>query len=110
MILRRVLHGYYPYPGQLQACAQGLFECVDAQDGTYDYYMTSEFWLTQAKWSLLKPWVLEKLFWIFITYPRQFIDAFRHYIWDQSWMWQFRIQDDIRGAPTRLWRHTWQAV
>lgn len=106
MILKQVLHGWYPYIGQLEKCAAGLFETIACEDGTYDYFLTSEFWLSQARWSLLKPWVLWQLFCIGCTYPQDFRDAFRHYIWDQSWMWQFRGSD----PPTRLLRHTWQAI
>ena len=107
MILQKVLHGWYPYPGQLEKCAAGLFSLEATTDGTYDYFLTSEFWRQQAIKNLLtNPFIWWQLTWIGLTYPSATWDAFRHYIWDQSWMWQFRGAD----PPTRLLRHTWQAI
>lgn len=106
MILERVLHGWYPYPGQLERCAQGLFTLTRETDGTYDYFLTSEFWHQEAVKNLFKPWVLLNIATILATFPKETYDAFRHYIWDKSWMWQFRGED----PPTRLFRHTWQKI
>jgi cyclopropane fatty-acyl-phospholipid synthase-like methyltransferase len=107
MILEQVLHGWYPQPGQLERCASGLFNLVQTQDGTHDYYLTSEFWLRTA-WQNLKrnPRIWFELLKMTTSHPFNTWDAFRHYMWDQSWMWQFRGET----PPTQLLRHTWQAI
>src|SRR5690606_26007109 len=46
--LADVLHtfgGWYPEPGQLEHCAEGRFRLIASEDGTHDYYLTSEFWM-----------------------------------------------------------------
>src|SRR5262249_47366939 len=40
--MARALGGWYPVPGQLERCADGLFRLVHEEDGTDDYRLTSE--------------------------------------------------------------------
>ncbi len=47
--LARAFGGWYPAPGQLEACARGYFSLVDEEDGTEDYRVTSEAWLTGVR-------------------------------------------------------------
>lgn len=107
MILQQVLHGWYPYPGQLEQCASGLFLLEHESDHTHDYHLTSEFWLKIA-WRnlLLNPIIWWKVAQLAQKYPADTWDAFRHYLWDQSWMWQFRGDD----PPVRLYRQTWEKI
>ncbi len=99
--------GWYPEPGQLERCAQGEFTLVAEEDGTHDYFLTSEYWLRQLKWSLVtKPrvwWALGKKW---LHAPRALNDMLRCLWRDQSWNWQFRGEN----PPMRLYRQTWQAV
>jgi cyclopropane fatty-acyl-phospholipid synthase-like methyltransferase len=99
--------GWYPGPGQLERCAQGRFALVAEEDGTHDYYLTSEYWLRRLKWSLaMNP----KVWWSLVKKrqesPRALGDMLRCMLVDQSWNWQFRGDD----PPMRLFRQTWQAV
>jgi cyclopropane fatty-acyl-phospholipid synthase-like methyltransferase len=99
--------GWYPEPAQLERCAEGTFALVTEEDGTHDYYLTSEYWLRQLKWSLATSpgvwWALAKKW---RAAPRAMSDMMRCLLTDQSWNWQFRGP----SAPMRLLRQTWQAV
>jgi cyclopropane fatty-acyl-phospholipid synthase-like methyltransferase len=104
--------GWYPEPGQLERCASGRFVLVAEEDGTQDYYLTSEYWLRQLKWSLTtRPQVWWSLAKKWRESPAALGDMMRCLLVDQSWNWQFRgEQGSSEEAPMRLWRQTWQAV
>lgn len=108
--LNRSFGGWLPEPGQLESCAAGLFDLVDEEDGTRDYYLTSEYWLGRLKWSLaLDPrgwWHLARTLG---RSPRAAYAMLKCLLWDQSWNYQFRRQAD-QQPPTRLLRQTWQAT
>ncbi len=97
--------GWYPEPGQLARCARPYFELVNEEDGTHDYYLTSEYWQARLKQSLaFDPrvwWLVAKQLW---RRPRAAWEMLRLHLWDQSWVWQFRPP-----APMRLLRQTWVA-
>ena len=97
--------GWYPEPGQLERCAADHFELVAEEDGTHDYFLTSEYWLRQVKWKLAfgpRVWcAVARQLW---ERPRPAIEMLRLQLWDQSWVWQFRPP-----APMRLLRQTWAA-
>jgi cyclopropane-fatty-acyl-phospholipid synthase len=104
--LHRSFGGWYPAPGQLERCAEGHFRLVAAEDGTRDYWLTSEYWVRQIRRSLLVdprswPIAVRTLF----HRPRAAVQMLRCLLVDQSWNFQFRAP-----APTQLWRHTWEAV
>jgi cyclopropane fatty-acyl-phospholipid synthase-like methyltransferase len=97
--------GWYPEPGQLERCAGSSFELVEEDDGTDDYYLTSEYWLHRLKWSLAtnpRVWfaVLAKC----RQHPGGVWRMLRSHLRDQAWYWQFRPP-----APMRLLRQTWLA-
>jgi cyclopropane-fatty-acyl-phospholipid synthase len=97
--------GWYPEPGQLERCASGHFELVEEEDGTHDYHLTSEHWLTRFKHRLaFDPRVWAKMASQFWKRPRAAWQMLRLQLWDQSWPWQFRPP-----APMRLLRQTWLA-
>lgn len=97
--------GWYPVPGQLQGCAAEYFDLVSEEDGTHDYYLTSEYWLAQAKRKLAtspKVWMeVARQLWV---RPRPALEMLRLQLRDESWVWQFRPP-----APMRLLRQTWAA-
>jgi cyclopropane fatty-acyl-phospholipid synthase-like methyltransferase len=99
--------GWYPEPVQLERCAEGRFALVAEEDGTHDYFLTSEYWLKRLKWSLaVNPRVWWSLARKWSASPRAMSDMMRCMLVDQSWNWQFRGEQ----SPMRLMRQTWQAV
>ena len=104
MLVKR-FGGWYPEPGQLQRCAAGRFELVHEEDGTHDYYLTSEYWLRQFKRRLSydpRVWLAVARQWR--QHPAAAWEMLRLQLWDQSWVWQFR-----EPTPMRLLRQTWLA-
>jgi cyclopropane fatty-acyl-phospholipid synthase-like methyltransferase len=98
--------GWYPEPGQLERCANSCFELLEENDGTYDYYLTSEYWLRRLKWSLAtKPNVWWAVLAKFRQHPRGVCRMLRSHLWDETWYWQFRPP-----SPMRLLRQTWLAM
>ena len=107
MLLKRTYGGWYPAPGQLEACARGCFHLIREVDGTQDYHLTSDYWLRRLKWSLaLNPQVWFGLAQRLIRYRGPTIDMLRCLLVDQSWNWQFRGDP----PPTMLLRQTWEAI
>lgn len=105
--------GWYPEPGQLEHCAEGRFVLVCEQDGTHDYFLTSEYWLRRLKWSLaINPSVWWALARKWLTAPRALSAMMRCLLVDQSWNWQFRSDGKSGNSqpPMQLLRQTWQAI
>ncbi len=105
--LHRSFGGWYPAPGQLERCAAGHFRLVGAEDGTHDYFLTSEHWVRQMRRALVTdprswPTACRAL----VRMPRAALHMLRCVLIDESWNYQFRGDP----APTQLWRHTWEAV
>ncbi len=104
--LQRSFGGWYPEPGQLQRCAEGLFTLLGEEDGTHDYLMTSEYWMRRVRRQLL---MNPRAWWsaggALAKWPRQSIQMLRCLLLDESWTRQFRPP-----APTTLVRQTWGAV
>jgi cyclopropane fatty-acyl-phospholipid synthase-like methyltransferase len=97
--------GWYPAPGQLEHCAAPYFDLIEQEDGTHDYYLTSEYWLAQFRRSLLiSPGVWAAVLRQFAQRPRAAWQMLRLQLIDQAWCWQFRPP-----APMRLLRQTWAA-
>ena len=106
-MLEKIMGGYYPDIGQLEACAQPYFKPSRVVDGTHDYHRTSEAWLNRALktmfastgtfrlWKDLLPYISAK--------PRHAILSLVGYLVAQSWHWQFRG----KTPPMTLLRHTW---
>jgi cyclopropane fatty-acyl-phospholipid synthase-like methyltransferase len=104
--LHRSFGGWYPSPGQLQRCAAGKFRLIAAEDGTHDYWLTSEYWVRQIRRSLLtSPRCWASAVRLMSRIPRASANMLRCLLIDQSWNYQFRDP-----APTQLWRHTWEAI
>jgi cyclopropane-fatty-acyl-phospholipid synthase len=104
--LHRSFGGWFPEPGQLERCAEGYFTLAAAEDGTHDYLLTSEYWITRIKRSLAidpRSWPIALA--TFARQPQATWQMLRCLLWDQSWNYQFRDP-----APAQLWRHTWVAV
>jgi cyclopropane-fatty-acyl-phospholipid synthase len=104
--LHRSFGGWFPEPGQLERCAEGRFRLTAAEDGTHDYYLTSEYWMRRIKRSLLfdpRSWPIALR--TFLRQPRATWRMLRCLLWDESWNYQFRDP-----APAQLWRHTWTAI
>ncbi len=100
--------GWYPEPVQLERCAEGRFALVAEEDGTHDYFLTSEYWLRRLKWSVAtNPRVWWSLARKWSASPRAMNDMLRSLLTDQSWNWQFRGK---ASSPMQLLRQTWQVV
>jgi cyclopropane-fatty-acyl-phospholipid synthase len=98
--------GWYPEPGQLERTASSYFELVEEDDGTLDYHLTSEYWLSQLKRSLAtRPAVWLAVLGKWRKKPRATWQMLRSHLWDEAWYWQFRPP-----APMRLFRQTWIAT
>lgn len=106
-LMNRFFGGWYPEPGQLARCADGFFRLTEEEEGTSDYRETAEYWLRRGQRAMLmNPRFLFFIAQRLITSWRPTIDMLRCLVTDQSWMWQFRGEN----PPTRLYRHTWEAV
>jgi cyclopropane fatty-acyl-phospholipid synthase-like methyltransferase len=104
-VLMKCFGGWYPAPGQLERCAASHFELVEEEDGTFDYHLTSEYWLRQLRRRIaFDPRVWWALTRLLRQRPREACEMLRLQLWDQSWAWQFRPP-----APMRLLRQTWLA-
>lgn len=104
-ILQKAFGGYYPSDGQLEHCAQGLFDLEKEVDGTHDYYLTSEEWLKQFKKSLFfNPWFTARLVGKMIIRPFHTSAMLACLAGAESWAWQFRTEN----PPTQLLRQTWK--
>lgn len=100
--------GWYPKGDQLQRCAQGYFTLESREDGTEDYHITSETWLSQFRniaFTHPKAWA------IFATRlarnPRATLGFLDDLLISQTWMRQFRDWQG-KGTPTRLYRDVWK--
>lgn len=99
--------GFYPVPGQLEACAKPYFRLVGETDGTDDYRMTSEHWLAMLKRSVRRsPRFQAGMVGNLLRHPLQTPRMLTCLLIAQSWNWQFRGQD----PPMRLLRQTWEAT
>jgi cyclopropane fatty-acyl-phospholipid synthase-like methyltransferase len=101
--------GWYPTEKQLQNNAYNLFSLESREDGTQDYFLTSEHWLSEMKKKMLtspKVWLalLKKIF----NKPKETLSMLDNLIISQSWMWQFRGEDG--RAPTKLFRDVWKRL
>jgi hypothetical protein len=104
-MLAHWLGGWYPEPGQLAGCAEPYFALIEEEDGTHDYYLTSEYWLARCKkFIAFNPLVWAAVGRQLLEHPRAACQMLRLQFWDQSWVWQFRPP-----APMRLLRQTWLA-
>jgi cyclopropane fatty-acyl-phospholipid synthase-like methyltransferase len=104
-ILMKCFGGWYPAPSQLERCATGHFELIEEEDGTHDYYLTSEYWLRRLKRGIaFDPRVWWALARLLRHHREEAYEMLRLQIWDQSWAWQFRPP-----APLQLLRQTWVA-
>ena len=107
--LARAFGGWYPEPGQLEACARGYFSLVDEEDGTEDYRLTSEAWLTGVRRCLRSPRGIGVWLRALFRVARWPIHGAQFYLCElssESWNWQFRGDP----PPTRLLRQTWARV
>ena len=105
--LAREFGGWYPALGQLEACARGLFELVNEEDGTEDYRLTSEACLAGVRDRLRSPqglgvWL--RALPIAVRHPLHTFRLLSCMLGSESWNWQFRGDP----TPTILLRQTWQ--
>jgi len=99
--------GWYPAQGQLENNAKGFFTLKESEDGTEDYQITSEYWLAEMrKQILINPKVWFSLLGKLMRYPKAMINMTDNLLFSQSWMWQFRPQDNGE-TPTKLFRDVW---
>jgi cyclopropane-fatty-acyl-phospholipid synthase len=101
--------GWYPVLGQLERCAEGYFRLIREEDGTEDYRLTSEKWLSgvrRAFRSRRAPGVWWASVKAFATRPTAMIRMVRCLLGSESWNWQF--QGD--PPPTILLRQTWERL
>lgn len=98
--------GFYPYIGQLERCAAGRFVLFNEEDGTEDYRITSEQWLSALKSAMRRPRFLRRVLAKWWRYPRQTRTLLDCLLFAQSWNWQFRG----RKPPMRLLRQTWRRM
>lgn len=106
-VLLENLGGWYPLGDQLEQCAKD-FTHEYREEATHDYHLTSEFWLSAIKKTLLtKPQVYFAIAGKFLKNPRAAYGMLDTWFFSQSWMWQFRL--DKNGiAPTILYRDIWK--
>lgn len=108
--LERSFGGFYPSLGQLEACAIPRFELEKNVDGTDDYRLTSEAWLSRVQDAFRSPRRLVGLSLrslpVVLKHPRQSTTMLACMLRWQSWNWQFRGDD----PPARLLRQTWRAL
>ncbi len=104
-LLNKAFGGYYPIKGQLEHCAEDIFELEKEADGTYDYHLTSEYWLKQFRKALLINHVFTaRLAGKMIRRPYHTLAMIACLSGPQSWAWQFRTDN----PPTKLLRQTWK--
>jgi cyclopropane fatty-acyl-phospholipid synthase-like methyltransferase len=99
--------GWYPVPGQFARAAAGYFRLVHEEDGTEDYRLTSEAWLTGVRRRLRSaagPGVLLGAVPAFVRRPAHTVRMLQCMRGSESWNWQFRGDD----PPTILLRQTWE--
>jgi cyclopropane-fatty-acyl-phospholipid synthase len=104
--LARAFGGWYPVPGQLEACARGYFSLVDEEDGTEDYLLTSEAWLVGVRRRLRSARGLGTWLRVLVGAARRPVHGAQFYLCElssESWNWQFRGDP----SPTLLLRQTW---
>ena len=103
--LARGFGGYYPTPGQLEACARPHFRLVSERDATHDYYLTSEEWFSRGKRSLLSLRQWGRLTSCGLRHPVHAARMLFLLLATQSWNWQFRGENP---PMKHLWQ-TWEA-
>lgn len=106
--LVRDFGGWYPRGDQLKKCADGYFKHVSREDGTEDYRITSETWLSNGRRIVLtnpKAWGILTL--KLAKNPKVTLRFLDDLMVKQSWMRQFRDWEG-NGTPTKLYRDVWQ--
>ncbi len=99
---------YYPTVGELVSIAKRCgFLLNREEDGTKDYYLTSEVWIKKIRSALLRLKFSKEIFSGFKSYPLHTIYGFLCIVLFQSWNWQFRDQKG-QGPPTQLMRYVWE--
>jgi cyclopropane-fatty-acyl-phospholipid synthase len=109
-MLQRSFGGFYPWPGQLERAAAGLFTKAKEVDGTEDYRRTSEQWFERVRQRLLSlrdgPRMAWRIAGHLLRHPVHGTTMFWCLLISESWQGQFRGEH----APTRLLRQTWRVV
>jgi cyclopropane-fatty-acyl-phospholipid synthase len=107
--LARSFGGWYPVPGQLERCAEGFFRLIDEEDGTEDYRLTSETWLSGVRRSFVSRRA-PRVWWAcaraFAHRPIAMIQMVQCTLGSETWSWQFRGNP----PPALLLRQTWERV
>lgn len=100
---------YYPTVGDLEKRAkQSGFKLLLEEDGTKDYYFTSEEWLRRWKGAILTVETVKGLVSQFRRYPKHIAYGMLAIVVFQSWNWQFREKNG--EAPTVLLRYVWKRL
>jgi len=98
---------YYPIVDELPPIAESIGFSLDFQeDGTKDYFFTSEHWLNELKNKMLKTSLLREILHEFKVYPFHTTYGLLCLLLFQSWNWQFRGNGD--DPPTKLLRYVWK--
>jgi len=99
---------YYPTIGELPPIAKDLgFNLSLEEDGTQDYYFTSEEWMRRSRRVLLTTNFIKTLL---LEKSKKFPSHAKYGLFClflfQSWNWQFRPKNG--QAPTKLLRYVWE--
>lgn len=99
---------YYPTIGDLPPIAKNKgFKLIEEEDGTKDYYHTSEFWLKNMIQKSLTTNMQKTILGQFNKYPLHTTYGMMSLMLFKNWNWQFRA--DKKGkAPTKLIRYSWK--
>jgi cyclopropane-fatty-acyl-phospholipid synthase len=107
--LARSFGGWYPVPGQLEHCAEGHFRLIHEEDGTEDYRLTSESWLSGVR-RAFHSWRAPRALWAcaraFAHRPTAMLRLSLCTLGSETWNWQFRGDP----PPTILLRQTWERI
>jgi cyclopropane-fatty-acyl-phospholipid synthase len=109
-MLQRTFGGFYPEPEQLERCAVPFFRKAGEVDGTEDYHLTSEEWVSRVNKALrswrVGPKVWRRLAAYLLRRPGHCFYMSCCLFVTESWQRQFRGEH----PPTRLLRQTWECV
>jgi cyclopropane-fatty-acyl-phospholipid synthase len=109
-MLQRSFGGFYPWPGQLERGAAGLFTKENEVDGTEDYRRTSEQWFERVRHRLLSlrggPRMAWRIACHLLRHPVHGATMFCCLLISESWQRQFRGEH----PATRLLRQTWRVA
>jgi cyclopropane fatty-acyl-phospholipid synthase-like methyltransferase len=104
-LLHHWMGGYYPVPGQLEACARPHFALEKEVDGTLGYKIANDYRMARMLRGLYtNPKLVWRILRPLLRYPRVTSTMIECFFIEKSWDWQFQGDD----PPMKLLRHTWK--